>query len=350
MRNGRFRHGLIKWASALLRGYFRYAPLGAGKQAVWHHVVRPLLRTGAELEARTQFGARMMVRFPDTIQSYIYFFGIWEPAITAYLASALQPGDTMIDIGANVGYDSLLAAHCVGPAGRVFAIEASPVLFGLLRRNLALNNTSQVIPSHVAVCETAGDVPVFLHSGSNLGGTTIVPAMAKRRDVRMEATVPGRRLADIVPEEAVLSARLIKIDVEGAEWLVIRGFAELLPRLSPRTELLIEVSAEGLRDHGCTVQQFLGQFAAAGFAPFLIQNRYSVDMYLELAPVVLEPLTDTDFDQVDILFRRGPPNGGDPPSPDRHGRACPGHPRTGGCTASAAVPPTGGGWPGRARP
>jgi FkbM family methyltransferase len=297
---------LVKGGAALLQAYYRHVPVAFGKRPVWNSVVRRLMARGQhlELEASTQFGARMHIRFPDTIQSFVYFFGIWEPAITAYLTRALVPGDIVIDIGANVGYDTLLASHLVGREGQVHAIEASPHVFALLTDNLALNETGNVTPYLAAVCASVCEVPVFLHDPCNLGGTTIVPAVARRRAVRLEATVPGRPLAAIVPEASIVSARLIKIDVEGAEWPVVQGFADLLPHLSAYTELLIEVSAEGLADHGIAIPGFLDLFRRAGFSPYAIGNRYTVDMYLEAVAVQPEPLTGEDFDQLDILFRR----------------------------------------------
>ena len=297
-------HTAAKACAAALRAYYRHVPLRVGKQAVWNRLVYRLLRSGAELHADTCFGARMQVRFPDTIQSYVYFFGVWEPAITAYLMGALSTGDTVIDVGANVGYDSLLAAHCVGPAGRVFAIEASPSVFRTLQQNLALNAAIQVTAVNAAACAEPGPVPIWLHAPDNVGGSTIVPSVAQRRRAALEATVPGRPLADLVPEPAICGARLIKIDVEGAEYAVVRGIRPLLPSLSPRTELLIEVSAEALYDHGCSAADFLAIFREAGFRPFAIDNRYSVDMYLAPAELRLTPVDGADFDQLDILFRR----------------------------------------------
>lgn len=295
---------LVKTGAALLQAYFRHMPTTAGKRLIWYHAVKPLLRSGAALETRTRFGARMRVRFPDAIQTYIYFFGVWEPAITAYLTATLAPGDTVIDIGANVGYDTLLAAHCVGRGGKVFAIEASPTLFGLLRDNLALNDACGVEALNAAVCAEPGNVAVYLHDHDNLGATTIMPAVAARRGAVLETVVPGRPLPDIIPADAILSARVIKIDVEGAEFPVVRGFLPLLPRLSSRTELLIEVNAEGLHDHDCSVEAFFDLFRSAGFKPFAIDNRYSIDMYLQPASARLEPLEGYGFEQLDVVFRR----------------------------------------------
>jgi hypothetical protein len=84
----------------------------------------------------------------------------------------------------------------------------------------------------------------------------------------------------------------------------VRGFQALLPRLSHRTELLIEVTAEGLHEHGSSVEEFFGVFRSAGFTPFAIDNRYSIDMYLEHASARLETLEGYGFEQLDIVFRR----------------------------------------------
>jgi FkbM family methyltransferase len=299
------KQSVIRGSAALLRAYYRHVPLAIGKRPVWDNIVTRLLTHGhdVDLEAKTLFGARMHVRFPDTIQSYVYFFGLWEPSITAYMTRALAHGDIVIDIGANVGYDSLLASHLVGPSGEVHAIEASPHVYHLLTENLALYQTANVTPHHAAVCASDCSVRVFLHDPRNLGGTTIMPSVARRRSVSIEAVVPGRPLAAIVPEATIVSARLIKIDVEGAEWPVVSGFATLLPQLSAHTELLIEVSAEGLNDHGSSIPAFLQLFRRAGFSAYAIGNRYTVDMYLEPAKRP-EPLIGEDFEQLDILFRR----------------------------------------------
>ena len=297
-------NGLVKGTAAALRVWYRHTSWTFGKRLVWHHGVSRLLRTGLSLRADTRFGARMNLRFPDTVQSYVYFFGVWEPAITDYLLATLRPGDIVIDIGANVGYDSLLAAHCVGAAGQVFAIEASPSVFRLLQDNLALNQTGGVTAINAAVCAEVGPVAIYLHDPTNLGGSTIVPSVAMDRSVTHEAIVRGAPLSDLVPPATIRAARLIKIDVEGAEWPVVQGFAPLLSELSPRTELLIEVNAQALRNQGSSVAAFVDLFRAAGFAAYVLDNPYCVDAYLKPPSGVPVPLRDYDFDQRDLLFRR----------------------------------------------
>jgi FkbM family methyltransferase len=291
----------------LVRLYYRYVPLPLGKLFIWNTIVRPyLLWRHYECDATTRFGARMHVRIPETLQTYIYFFGIWEPEISAYITRLLSPGDTFIDIGANVGYDTLLAASRVGPQGHVYAFEASPGIYRLLQNNLNRNNPGNVSTYNIAICDQPRTVDVYLHPEGNLGGTTIIAGLAERRSAMLEGSVSGRPITAVLPETTILNARLIKIDVEGAEWQVIQGLAALLPRLSARTEILVEVNRDALRRHGTTTEAFVKIFRDAGFSVFTLDNPYAVDQYLRPVSASPEPLRDFAFEQYDLLFRRSP--------------------------------------------
>ena len=237
----------LRTACAAIAAYFRYMPGGFGKLLLWNHVVRRhILWRSMEIEAQARFGARFAGAFPDSVHGFLYFFGVWEPGITAIYRAALRPGDVVVDVGANVGTHTLLAAHLVGPSGQVHAIEASPWIHDRLRRNLAANGVRNVTTYNLAATAAPGPVSVYLHDGSNLGGTTIVANEAARLSTQREATVEGRPLPMIVPEAAILAARLIKIDVEGAEWLVAQGMRDVLPRLRQEVEILVEVKPEAL--------------------------------------------------------------------------------------------------------
>ena len=95
---------LARCALGLARTYIRHGPARTLRRAAWHRAAMPLLRRGSwTLEAETSFGARMRLSPPDTVQTYIYMFGVWEPAISAWLAGILRPGDTAIDVGRDSG-------------------------------------------------------------------------------------------------------------------------------------------------------------------------------------------------------------------------------------------------------
>ena len=302
---GRWRESLLRLACIAAKTYLQHAPGRLGKQLLWDSVVRPyLLWRPLEIEARARFGDRFAGSFPDSVHSFLYFFGVWEPAVTAIYRAALRPGDIVVDVGANVGTHALLAACLVGPQGRVHAIEASPWIHARLLRNIMVNGHTQVITHNMAATEVPGEVTVFLHDGSNLGGTTIVPSEAERLGAREEASVPGLPLPLIIPLEDLLAARLIKIDVEGAEWLVVQGMLSVLPRLRADCEILIEVNPAALHHFGGSLEALLAIFAQAGFVPFEVANRYDGGFYIAPPAVPAQPFVMREFEVADLLFRR----------------------------------------------
>jgi hypothetical protein len=124
----------------LMRAYIRYFPISAGKSFVWSRIVDPYLAWEPRaFRARTAFGFHVEGDSKDLIQQWVYYFGIWEPALTTWIRRRLRRGDLFVDVGANIGYFALLASKAVGRSGRVVAIEASAVIFDSLRRNIVAN-------------------------------------------------------------------------------------------------------------------------------------------------------------------------------------------------------------------
>lgn len=124
---------VTSWFIPPARTFIRFAPFGAGKRAFWTRVVEPYLAWHPhKFMARTVFRSRIAGDTRDILHQYIYYFGVWEPHLTNWIGQQLAPGDTFIDVGANVGYFSLLASRLVGKSGVVVAIEPSPTI---LRRS-----------------------------------------------------------------------------------------------------------------------------------------------------------------------------------------------------------------------
>jgi FkbM family methyltransferase len=304
------KRDILRGAAALARGYLQHFPLQTGKQQVWEHAIRPYLAwRDMTFRTKTQAGFLLDVNTADVVQRYAYFFGSWEPVFTDYIKRMLRPGDVVIDIGANIGYHSLLASRVVGPSGRVFAIEASPSICAKLRHNVALNAADNVTVINVAIFRERMELPLHIHNSSNSGATTIVSEVAQRRDTEIEAIIQAMPLAEAMPIVDILRARLIKIDVEGAEWPVVQGIIDLLPRLSAATELVIEIDSQALQDQGTSVDEFLSLFESAGFRPYVFGERLDVyenriKAFLGNFSSEVHPLSDRGFDSTDVLFRR----------------------------------------------
>jgi FkbM family methyltransferase len=289
--------------------YIRHVPFALGKRFLVHRVFDRHVRwRHLKTITRTRFGARMEVELPDTIQTCILLAGIWEPGVTRYLLDALRPGDTFIDVGANVGYHSLLAASLVGPTGRVVAFEASPTVFRSLQRNLQLNRYRNIDPWNLAISDQAGQVAIFSASEENQGHSTIVPGLAARENQRFETMIRADTLPAAVPASVLYSARIVKIDVEGAERLVIGGISGTLATFGEDTEWIVELSHEFSPGGHDDTNWIFEQFRSHGYRAYRLPNDYSIGPLLDpprfIAPVRLNSAPTERL--VDVVFTKRP--------------------------------------------
>ena len=134
LRTDKERVGVAeRWVRALLLivPFFVVTSLLSIRATVW----RPLTVDGI-----SEDGIHLRCRLPDVIQTYVYLFGTWEPDLAAFMRRRLRPGDTFIDVGANIGYLSALGSRLVGPHGVVVAIEPAPFASAALQETVAMND------------------------------------------------------------------------------------------------------------------------------------------------------------------------------------------------------------------
>jgi FkbM family methyltransferase len=252
--------------------------------------------------ASAVFGGRFSGNTRELLQQYIYYFGMWEPYLTRWVSQRLVPGDTFIDVGANIGYFSLLASRLVGPSGRVVAIEASPKTFHQLEGNVALNHAGNIRTVNMAASDSKGVAKLFGGPESHIGLATIVEEWADTHGRSFECEVETAPLSAILQPNEIQSTRLMKIDVEGAEWSVLSGMRPLLNEGRPDLEIMVELSHEDS-------PKVIEMFSDAGFYPYTIENDYTADGYLppysEKRPVRMrgpidQPLTDAIFSRQDV--------------------------------------------------
>lgn len=286
--------------TSIFRTYVRFAPIRAGKELIYQRIVRRYLdwRDFATI-ATTTFGAKIAVALPDLIQARIYFFGFWEPNLTHFIRSSLRPGDSFVDVGANVGYFSLLASSIVGARGKVFSVEASPSIYRKLEQNIALNKCGNIQSFNVAASDVEGMLSIYLGNADNLGATTTVASVADKGAQVLEAVIPARPLPEIIGVDNLLRARLIKIDVEGAESSVIRGIGALLGQFSDETEWVMEVAPQ--RGDGSETAELLASFKQAGYTLLELPNDYRVGAYIAPCSTFALREFDPTRGQVDVL-------------------------------------------------
>ena len=211
-------------------------------------------------------GRRMELNLDDYVQRRIYY-GCHEPREIAFLRRALRPGDVVLDVGAHVGYFTVIAASVVGPTGAVHAFEPVPANFAALERNVSRNGFSHVVLNRVAVAGESGEMSLGIHPDRMLGsGAT--NAMYSKGGSERALAVPVVTLDDYV-EDALPGAhiRLAKLDVEGLEGSALDGFQQTL-RARPPDCLMLEVNPDMLTRHQSSVWGVVNQLVARHYSVY----------------------------------------------------------------------------------
>lgn len=252
---------------------------------------------------KSKFGLLYEVSLPDLIQKFIFYFGVWEPTISHYISRALSEGHTFIDVGANIGYFSCLASRRVGESGRVYAVEASPTLFAALEQNIRRNRLSNVTAINMAVYDAPCSLTIFRAGDDNLGASTVLREAGEKSALSAEAEIQADTLESIVGSANFFSARIIKIDIEGAEWFAFNGFKDQLEKFGNHTEWIIEFTPESIKQQGGDISEIVALFAQCGYSAYHIENRYSAGWYMKSdIGNYLSPLPDSLGDVRDVLF------------------------------------------------
>lgn len=286
----------------MLRGLLPCLPPSL-RRPLWDHLAPHVWWRPFPFQARIHSGIRFEGDTTDPIHRYLYYFGIWEPHLTAWISRRLQPGDCFVDVGANTGYFSLLASRLVGGRGKVVAVEAMPDSYARLQRNLDLNTSANVRAVNLAVAEVECELQFFGPGGLDGGMATAARGWAAEHNFAPIWRVPGRSLPDILSGEELREARLMKIDVEGLELQVLRPLLPHLPRCRPELEIVVEITPAAYRDKDHL--PLLGQFQEAGFHLYHLANDYQPRSYLDRPAARPVRLRNLEFaEQRDLILSR----------------------------------------------
>ena len=231
------------------------------------------LRIHTEAEVSVAGGSKMIVNTDDLLGRVLAISGVWEPNITAAFEHALRPGDVCVDIGAHVGYYTLLAARNVGPLGHVYAFEPSPYNYRRLRANVDLNRLANVTAVESAVGAEHGRSVLYEGPPWNSGISTLDPILAaKQTSPTREVTVDVAPATAVIPAEDLARVRVIKIDVEWQELEVLRS---LTPVFEAAGSLAVFLELTPRRAAPNVFEELLALSEPYGFTIFVVPNGYS---------------------------------------------------------------------------
>jgi len=208
----------------------------------------------------------------NSLAREVYFTGQYEPQETALIESLVRPGMTFVDVGAHWGYFSLIAAQRVGALGRVLSVEADPRLFVTLSRNVKTNALGQIEPIHVAA---AAEVGTLRMSGyrevddnwgvSRLRGSSEVTADPTDFDVSTAS------IDSLLDQRKVQRVDVLKMDIEGAEALALRGMESGL-RAGRYKLMIIEFHPAALPSFGSSIGAIADLLSNFGYQAWRIDH------------------------------------------------------------------------------
>ncbi|HEY1719833.1 MAG TPA: FkbM family methyltransferase [Magnetospirillaceae bacterium] len=208
-----------------------------------------------------------------TILSFVTKGQYYEPEISQLMLRVVRDGDTVIDVGANVGFFTILAATLVGSNGRVVSFEPDPANRARLTNNSAINGYTQCTLIESPVTDKPGTVEFFINSDDSGGNALWDPAQfpgnvrsqAQKKVMQVQATT----LDDEIVRQKLLTPKLIKVDTEGADQRVLEGARKLLAKAAVPF-VVSELHEFGLEKMNCSQESFRGYMEGLGYSTFTL--------------------------------------------------------------------------------
>ena len=248
--------------------------LRAARQSAHHCGLEPLLKRSRTLTSLYHAAYRrskplgiaqialpgytLAISASDSSIAYnLLTLGCYESYESSLFLDAVAGRHDVIDIGAHVGYYTLMAANAIRHTGTVWAFEPHPANFALLRDNIESNDLSNVFATNAAASDSPGRASLFVAQDGNTGGHSLAakPGRSKSIEVRLV------RVDDVVPPGTRIS--VVKIDAEGSEVEVLRGMRRVLTENRPL--LFAEFFPAAMARAGHDPQEFLAQLESYGY-------------------------------------------------------------------------------------
>ncbi len=202
-------------------------------------------------------GSKMLLDLNDPgINRDLFLYGGREPSSTEIYRKQLSPGMTIVDVGANIGYYVLIEARALGTSGKIYAIEPAPKNFEMLQANLEINSFGCEIESHnLAISDSVGQVQFEIAGASNHHRLSVNGSGANT--IEVEATTLDVLLAG-------KKIDMVRMDAEGAEWVILRGMRGILAGNQP-LKMFIEVHPKLIREYRGDLDEWLEMLADSNF-------------------------------------------------------------------------------------
>lgn len=231
-------------------------------------------------------GFYMLLTPSEHIQRQLFWYGHYEQALGNLVKKILQPGYVFFDIGANIGYFSLIAANNA-PTSKIISFEPVKNLFQKLRENISINSIGNITAVNAAIGELNEEKELFISADDNLGMSSFQPPenfsgrKEKVKVISIDSWFKTARLSRV---------DLIKLDIEGSELAALKGMQEVLHNFKPL--IIAEINPDTL-----------GLFNLTPVDIFAYLNKLEFNGYGISERGKLEQVKPTEIDRtVNVLF------------------------------------------------
>ncbi|MEE8296748.1 MAG: FkbM family methyltransferase [Hyphomicrobium sp.] len=253
---------------SLIRWYLNKWPMRGGKSHLFSLFQKQITRDGPVV-CSYDGDLRIRADLNDWLQRQIFMYGIYrvEEKHRHMMLSRVREGGTIVDVGAHIGYYSLLFAKRAGQSGRVFAFEPSTQTHARLVENISLNDLANITTVKAAASDEAGTATINLAAGSNTGSTSLHFDNGAVDTEQVETIV----IDDYLERHGIDEVNLIKIDVEGHELHALQGLRRTVSVPAEKApELFVEVNENTLQSAGTPMKAIFDELATAGYKAYRI--------------------------------------------------------------------------------
>lgn len=259
---------------SLIKRYLHKSPMRGGKSHLFNLFRERIIRDGPVV-CSYDGDLRIRANLDDWLPRQIFMYGVYrvEEKHRDVMLARVRKGDTILDVGAHIGYYTLSFAKRAGVTGRVFAFEPSTPTYERLLENISLNDLPNIFPVKAAASDRAGNATINLAAGGNTGSTSLHFDSGAVGSERVETIA----IDDFLTRHAIDEVNLIKIDVEGHELQVLKGLRRTLAApASKAPDLFVEVNENTLRSATTPVEAIFDELAAAGYGAYRIVDAREV--------------------------------------------------------------------------
>lgn len=208
---------------------------------------------------------KLLLDKDDLAMSGYLALGSYEPETIKLFRESLKEGATVVDIGTNLGYYTVIAGKKVGPKGRVFGYEPNMDSFNLLHRNILINNFDNITPINLALSNILGERALYL------GDNKCTHSFADNRKTGKNEVVATDTLDNSLKKYGSPKIDVIKMDIEGAEILALEGMTETINR-SRELIIFTEFYPKAIKRLGRSPIEFLEKMRDFGFSISVIDE------------------------------------------------------------------------------